>query len=197
MKVLFWCHLGLWHFLLSHSKPDAVSFGETIFLSCQSFSVAVLFFPGVALRGNFSFPPLVATPVKYCSGCGEEVELEHKATVFASKICNSSELWFGTYITKRGGRHYAETRAQTACLYGRIRGSILKFRCLGQQTAAFCICQSLACLLNHRHVSFATLWDFLFYFFPKFENCSEMAVGNPYYLLFAVRILYMLYYVQI
>lgn len=71
------------------------TFWKNSCLFWQPFSMAMLFFPGVALSGNFFFPPLVAAPVKHCSGCRQEEELQHKATVFGSKTSNSSELWLG------------------------------------------------------------------------------------------------------
>lgn len=80
--------------------------------------MAVLIFPDVALRGNLPFPAVVAAPVKYCPGCGEEENLEHKATVFASKISNSSERWLGTHITKRGGTMQSQRHKLYAFMEG-------------------------------------------------------------------------------
>ena len=76
-------------------QATCCTFWGNSFLSCPSFPMAVVFFLGVALRGNFCFPPMVAAPVKHCSGCREEEELQHKATASASKVSNSSEPWLG------------------------------------------------------------------------------------------------------
>lgn len=71
------------------------AFWRSAFLSWKLSSLVMFIFLGVALRRNFSFPPVAAAAVKHCSGCKEEEELQHKATVFASKVSNSSELWLG------------------------------------------------------------------------------------------------------
>lgn len=118
IRILFWYHLGLWHWsaLSSHSKPVAVPFGEALFCPgnplpepCSSFLV---------LPWKATSLSLLRWQPQWNAVQAAEEELQQKTSV-----CFQGKQIFGVLTgSDKGKRDSAEAKAQTVCLLPLMEG---------------------------------------------------------------------------